>query len=78
MAKIREDASGLYLVVNGGKYRPEVSRHNIGSVWKDGKPIMDRWPTIATAGETVKASHIAQSCMARVKVRGAVEIWSRE
>jgi hypothetical protein len=62
--KIRKDVHGLYVIVNGGVYRPQPSRWGYGS-YPDFK-------TTLTAGESVKGHSISQSPHAAV----AEEIWS--
>lgn len=92
MSVIRKDAKGLYVITNGGTYRPEVTQYTF-PLWCDELPsratqggmgtflmIGESWPTKATEGMFAKVRHISQTSKARVQIMldGVVrkETWS--
>jgi hypothetical protein len=63
--KVREDEHGLFVICNGGVYRPQPSKWGYGS----GSPF----ETALAKGQSVKGHHM--SCSPHAEVAG--EIWSR-
>jgi hypothetical protein len=71
------DNKGVYVMVNATKYRPEVSKCTKGKVFMQDQPVLDRWPTIAKAGDKVKTRSVRHNReLARVRVGEIEEIWS--
>jgi len=78
MARVRKDAKGLYVITNGSRYRPVVSTYTYGQIYTEHRflGVGESWPTEVKEGDLVKASHIAQSCKARIRYGDKEEIWS--